>query len=244
MWTLVLPVFAGEHTALAERIRPAVVMLETRGAGGELLATGTGFFVRPEGLVVTNHHVAVNQPSEALLADGSRRPVAGLLVGDAAADLAILAVEGEGFPALALAEATPAVGDVVLVVGGPLGLDQTVTDGKLSRLWPEGLSADLQDEVVARAPVLQFAATLAPGSSGSPVVGLDGKVLGVAQSGDPVAQTWFAVDVSELRRLLAEAEGRRPQAFASPRTLVLQGLAVVAALVAFAAWPSLRARRS
>src|SRR5262245_53570551 len=84
---------------LVERIGPAVVRLAIV-LNGEDLGNGTGFFVREDGIVVTNHHVIADMSGKlvAVLRDGRRLPVDGVLADDEAHDLAIVRVGGRGFP--------------------------------------------------------------------------------------------------------------------------------------------------
>lgn len=197
------PAWAEDSAALVERVRPAVVTLLTEDLLGRPLASGTGFFVTEDGLLVTNDHVAARGPTVAVLHDGTRRAVEGLLANDVDADLALLRVEGDGYTALPLGAPTPpAVRDPVVVIGSPKGREQTVTEGTISALRPDGLPGDAE---VARGPLIQLNADIAPGSSGSPVLTPAGYVIGVAQSADMFADTYFAVDVTALKALWARA---------------------------------------
>src|SRR5262249_59004023 len=110
MWVwlalLVLPSAAapapasGDVNSVAERVGPAVVRLSIM--GGEEEGNGTGFFVREDGIVVTNHHVIEDVPEKlmAVLRDGRKLRVLGSLADDEAHDLALLRIEGRGYPAL------------------------------------------------------------------------------------------------------------------------------------------------
>ncbi|HWS75976.1 MAG TPA: trypsin-like peptidase domain-containing protein, partial [Quisquiliibacterium sp.] len=96
---------------------------------------GSGVIVSPDGLVLTNHHVVESADDiEVLLADG-RRSRATVVGGDPETDLAVLRVELAGLPAIDFGSETDAqIGDVVLAIGNPFGVGQTVTMGIVSAL--------------------------------------------------------------------------------------------------------------
>jgi S1-C subfamily serine protease len=134
---------------------------------------GSGFVFGDESAVVTNFHVV-----EPLWRSGARE-VRLLRGGDMLTgvidqvneqyDLAVIRVSG-GFTKLPRAAAAPAVGDAVIVVGSPLGLDGTVASGIVSALRTDG-----------RQRLVQFSAPVSPGSSGGPVVNARGEVIGVTE---------------------------------------------------------------
>jgi putative serine protease PepD len=245
---LPFPASAEPPPGLVERARPSVVTLITQDVLGRPLGNGTGFLISSDGLVVTNHHVVAAGPTVAVLADGSRRTVKGLLVSDEESDVAILRIAGDGYPALHLGAAVPpAVGDKVLVIGSPQGLEQTVTEGEISALRPTGLPPEAGDSEVARAPLVQINADIAPGSSGSPVLTTDGDVIGVAQSANTASDSYFAVDVSAVLALQARAPADGAlTAIASPTRQLVMTLALVGGVlglgIAPGAWRAARGR--
>lgn len=201
MFLCVSLLYAADTAALFRAWGPSVVTLETVDLVGRRQGSGTGFFISADGLLVTNAHVVDAQVSRALLADGSAVEVEGLVAIDEEADVAILKVAGGGYVPFTLRTGvTSAVGDPIVVIGSPSGLDQTVTDGKISAVRPDGLAPAERHEgdEVAHASLLQITANIAPGSSGSPVLDPDGRVIGVAQSGSNLTDTYFAVDVAEV----------------------------------------------
>lgn len=246
---LALPVAAEDLEGFAARVRPSVVMLQVVDARGDPQGNGTGFFISADGLVVTNHHVAVAGPSVAVLADGSRRAILGQLATDEDADVAIIRIEGDGYPALTLGDShTLAVGEKVVVIGSPMGLDQTVSEGIVSALRPEGLARELHNEAAAKAPLVQITAPIAPGSSGSPVLTLDGSVIGVAQSVYVLGNLNFAVAIEAVKELRARAPADgalTPLRPSRSRNLVISGVfyAVLIGLAAGAALINARRRR-
>lgn len=160
-------------SALYRKIGPSVVAIYTYSERRENIGRGSGFFHGASGQVVTNLHVLRGAHSAQIkTAAGKVYPVAGIAARDVAADLALLAVSmpwTESFP-LAVTTALPEVGERVVVVGNPFGLEQTVSDGIVSAIR----------ETAERGRVLQITAPISPGSSGSPVANLRGEVVGVA----------------------------------------------------------------
>ena len=137
---------------------------------------GSGVVVRSEGVIVTNHHV-VKGSDEIKVALADRREFgATLILADERTDLAVLRIDtgGEELPVLQLGDSNELeVGDLVLAIGNPFGVGQTVTSGIVSAL--------------ARTPVgitdlgffIQTDAAINPGNSGGALVTLDGKLAGI-----------------------------------------------------------------
>ena len=116
---------------IAEATFPSVVLLTMKDARGRVTSLGSGFFVRSD-VIATNFHVIKSGVSgEAkVVAQNSRHALAGLVAADEARDLALLKTVKLTGPALPLGtDARPAVGDRVYVVGSPLGLEGTFSDG-------------------------------------------------------------------------------------------------------------------
>ncbi len=193
---------------LARKSRDSVVLLNVYEVGGRQIGAGTGFFISDH-LLVTNWHVVEDADLvEAVLADEERVPVVGLAAADEVADLAILEVDGGPFPALSLADSVDVeAGERVVVLGNPLGsLTGSLSEGIVSAVRSDGLADKVPG--ASDAPLLQITAAISPGSSGSPVMNLDGRVLGVAVSQVVLGQSLnFAVPAPSIRRLLVEADG-------------------------------------
>jgi serine protease Do len=197
---------ADELEDFAAKVKPSVVMLKAVDASGERIGNGTGFLISADGFVVTNDHVVEADPTVAVLADGSERKILGLLATDKDADVAIIRIEGSGYSPLPLGDTSKvAVGARVVVVGNPMGLDQTLSEGVVSALLPKGLGKDMHADSMAKAPLVQITAPIAPGSSGSPVLTRDGMVIGVAQSVFLVGNLNFAVAIEKVKELQARA---------------------------------------
>jgi tetratricopeptide (TPR) repeat protein len=159
--------------ALVKRVKPAVVAIATYDEDGEPVMTGSGFFVRP-GEVVTNLHVIRGaKRCEVKTLDGKGKvfPVAGTLAIDEEGDLALLSVDmpRERPRATEIAEALPDEGESIFVIGNPLKLDGSVTDGIVSAVR----------EVPNVGKIIQITAPISHGNSGSPVFNLKGQVIGV-----------------------------------------------------------------
>lgn len=137
---------------------------------------GSGVIVRPEGLIVTNAHVIEGADQiVAVLAD--RRQFPAQLIGrDERTDLAILRVDGGGepLPFLELGDSEALeVGDIVLAIGNPFGVGQTVTSGIVSALARANVGvSDLNS-------FIQTDAAINPGNSGGALVAMDGRVVGI-----------------------------------------------------------------
>ena len=159
--------------ALVKRVKPAVVAIATYDANGEPLMTGSGFFLRP-GQVVTNLHVvrgAVRAEIKTLDGKGKIFPVDGTLAIDEEGDLALLNVEMplERNRSTELAKDLPDEGEPIFVIGNPLKLEGSVSDGIVSAVR----------EVPNSYRIIQITAPISHGNSGSPVFNLKGQVLGV-----------------------------------------------------------------
>ena len=158
---------------LVRRVKPSVVAIATYDAQGEALMTGSGFFVRP-GQVVTNLHVIRGaQRTEVKTLDGKGKvfPVAGLLATDEEGDLALLSVDmPPDRPRVSeLASGLPDEGEQIVVIGNPLKLEGSVTDGIVSAVR----------EVPNVGKIIQITAPISHGNSGSPVFNMKGQVVGV-----------------------------------------------------------------
>jgi serine protease Do len=132
---------------------------------------GSGFFISSDGYAVTNNHVVANAESVEVKTDDGKTHKAKVIGTDPRTDLALIKVDGSGYPYVKLAEKQPRIGDWVLAVGNPYGLGGTVTAGILSARNRE--VGDNIDEM------LQIDAPINKGNSGGPTFDIDGNVIGV-----------------------------------------------------------------
>lgn len=181
--------------ALVKRVKPAVVAITTYDAAGEALMTGSGFFLRP-GQVVTNLHVvrgAVRAEIKTLDGKGRVFPVNGSLAVDEEGDLALLSVETPTARSSELASDIPDEGEPIFVIGNPLKLEGSVSDGIVSAVR----------EVPNSYRIIQITAPISHGNSGSPVFNMKGQVLGVVTvkvtNGQNINLALAAARVAELK---------------------------------------------
>lgn len=138
-------------------------------------ALGSGVIVRPEGVVVTNAHVIKGADQIRVVTADRREYEAEVLLRDPRSDLAVLRLKAKRtFPALALGDADKLeVGDLVLAVGNPFGVGQTVTSGIVSAVARTTIGiADFRS-------FIQTDAAINPGNSGGALVTVDGKLVGI-----------------------------------------------------------------
>lgn len=177
-------------TSVAESVSPSVVSIQVevsrpqndgfqfffggQGRGGIVRGGGSGIILRSDGYVLTNNHVVAEASRiDVRLQNGKSYP-AKLVGSDSATDLAMLKIDARGLPQAAFASSEKArVGQFVIAIGSPFGLDYSVTTGVLSAKGRGGIGANEIEDY------LQTDASINPGNSGGPLVDLQGRVLGV-----------------------------------------------------------------
>src|SRR6266850_2054554 len=158
---------------LVRRVKPSVVAIATFDEKGEPLATGSGFFIRPE-QVLTNLHVlrgAYRAEIRTLDVKGRVYPVTGVLSFDDEGDLAVLSVNipAERARPVEISTALPEDGEKIFVIGNPLRLEGSVSDGIVSAVR----------EVPNLGRIIQITAPVSHGNSGSPLLNMRGQVIGI-----------------------------------------------------------------
>ncbi len=170
---------AGSVAAVAARVLPSTVYIEVR--TGSVQGSGSGFVLREDGLILTNNHVVAEAAESGeinvVFSDGSQESAT--IVGRTADyDLAVLKVEREGLTPLPLADSDAVVvGDPVVAIGAPLGLQATVTTGIVSALNRPVAAGPADQNAFINA--IQTDAAINPGNSGGPLVNMSGQVIGI-----------------------------------------------------------------
>jgi S1-C subfamily serine protease len=176
----ILDAYSNAVIAVADRVGPAVVRVETGRDGGKGKGrggVGSGVIIAPDGLVLTNSHV-VDGAREVRLTDSEGREMAARVLGDDRdTDLALLrANAGNNLPTAPLGNSKRLRrGQLVVAIGNPLGFESTVTAGVISAL---GRTLRAQSGRLIE-DVIQTDAALNPGNSGGPLVSSHGEVVGI-----------------------------------------------------------------
>ncbi|WP_407318609.1 trypsin-like peptidase domain-containing protein [Isoptericola halotolerans] len=214
----------GTVAATAAEVLPSVVSFEVTGGDGSA-SSGSGFVLRSDGYIVTNDHVVAGGARGGdvvvVLADGSEHEAE--VVGRTSDyDLAVVRIDVEDLTPLVLGDSDDVVvGDEVLAVGAPLGLDSTVTSGIVSALHRPVQAGD--QATTAFIDAIQTDAAINPGNSGGPLVNAAGEVIGInsaiAQPPGAMQATGsiglgFAIPANQVRttaeQLIASGEATYP----------------------------------
>jgi S1-C subfamily serine protease len=208
----------GSVAVVAGRVVPAVVSLEVR--TGDVGDTGSGVVFDPKGYILTNNHVVSLSASDkkavltVVFNDGRGTRVPGTIVGrDPQSDLAVVKVDAANVTVAQLGNSDKiAVGDPVIAIGSPLGLEGTVTTGIVSaRNRPVRLSGEGTD-TRAVIDALQTDAAVNPGNSGGPLVDSTGAVIGINTAIRTLGESsasgsiglGFAIPINDARSIAEE----------------------------------------
>jgi len=163
---------------------------------------GSGFILNPDGYIVTNNHV-IEGATEIRVKLGDDRELPGKLVGsDPKTDLALLKVEATGLSVIPLGDSSQLqVGEPVMAIGNPFGLERTVTTGIVSATG----------RVIGQGPYddfIQTDASINPGNSGGPLINARGQVIGInnaiySQSGGSVG-IGFAIPINQVKPVVTQ----------------------------------------
>ena len=172
---------------------------------------GSGVIIDPDGLIVTNHHVIQEAQEITVVLSDRREFEAKILRSDERTDLAVLKIDpkGEYLPTLEIgASDSLQVGDLVLAIGNPFGVGQTVTSGIVSGLARTAIGiSDFRS-------FIQTDAAINPGNSGGALVDVDGKLVGIntaifSRSGGSIG-LGFAIPTSMVRAVVEGAKTGKP----------------------------------
>jgi tetratricopeptide (TPR) repeat protein len=176
-------------------IQKSVVTVIAFDMDGDLSTIGSGFFINRDGTLVTNYHVLDGAyKAEIKTVDGNRYPIRAVIARNQPVDLITVRVEipRELAVPVTMAADEPGVADRVAVIGSPMGLDQTISEGIVSAVRKH----------LSNGKVYQLTAPISEGSSGSPALNLKGQVFGVMTYQSAQGQNLnFAVSVHALNTL-------------------------------------------
>ena len=212
-WAVVLPLMATPTLAAAQQFDVSSVYRKASGSVAVVIALdqhqhpmalGSGFFIDASGALATNYHVIAGAQSiQVKVGDSDPRPVSGVFVIDPEKDLAVLKVQMSNTRPLPFSPIRPAVGDRIIAIGNPLGLESTVSEGIVSGIRRINDGFELY----------QITAPLSPGNSGGPVLNSKGEVIGVATATLTGGQNLnFAVPIAALATLWSTAAAPKPVA--------------------------------
>jgi len=206
--------FSDALSRLAERLRPSVVqvgVIDNQDESLELPPShppvpperpriGSGFIIHPDGYLITNQHVLGRSGQIEVELFGGEKALATVVGRDARTDLALLKVDlPRPLTALPLGDSdTLKVGELVLAIGNPFGLDHSVTMGVVSRKGRALGAGGPYDEFI------QTDAAINPGNSGGPLLNLRGEVVGINTATVPNRRVGFAIPINLAKTLLPE----------------------------------------
>src|ERR1051326_131255 len=173
----------------------------------EQKSLGSGVIIDRDGFILTNHHVVANADEIQVKLSDTRSFPAQLVGSDSRTDVALVRIQGRDLPKADLGNSDDlGVGDWVLAIGNPFGLEETVTAGIVSA----------KERVIGAGPFdnfIQTDASINPGNSGGPLIDEDGKVVGVnsaiySRSGGSVG-IGFAIPINLAMQIVGELRSHR-----------------------------------
>jgi serine protease Do len=171
---------------------------------------GSGVIVDPSGTIITNNHVIEGVGQVTVVLSDRRQFPASMVRVDERTDLAVLHIDaGEPLPYLEIRDSDELqVGDIVLAIGNPFGVGQTVTNGIVSAL-ARTVSASSEERTF-----IQTDAAINPGNSGGPLISLDGRMVGINTAlyseGGGFVGIGFAIPTTLVREVLASTGAGQP----------------------------------
>lgn len=199
--TDVLDAYSRAVMHVVDTVSPAVISLTGRAENGQQ-GQGSGFIVTPDGFAVTNSHVVAGRSQMVALTTDGDRLSCDVVGDDPSTDLALLRLSGRDLPYVRIGDSELLrVGQLVIAMGSPLGLQSTVSTGVVSGVGRSMRAGDgrLIDNII------QHAAPINPGNSGGPLVDSRGRVVGVNTAIIAFAQgIGFAVPSNTVQWVTAE----------------------------------------
>lgn len=216
------PASTGDIPALVKQVEPSVVTVLTQ------KGLGSGVVYKADGVIVTDAHVVAGADQvKVAFADG-QQVSAKVLAADQVTDVAVLQADRKGLPAASFEKSLPPVGALAVVLGSPLGFENTVTSGIVS-----GLHRDIPGSASTGAPLvdlMQTDAPISPGNSGGAVIDGQGHVIGMSEAYIPPSAGAVAlgfatpaatvVDIAD--QLLATGTAKHAYVGIQPATLTPQ----------------------
>ena len=211
-----LDAYSSAVTTAAERVGPTVVRIDVEREGVRFgygrfnpfpgAGIGSGFIFSSDGQILTNAHVVERaRRIQVTLADG-RKFDAGLIGSDPDVDVAVLRIGADHLPVAEMGRVPLKVGQLVIAVGNPYGLNWTVTAGVVSAL---GRTLDVPG-THKMTNLIQTDTSINPGNSGGPLVESNGRVVGITTAMMPMAQgLGFSVPLDTVTSAIARITQRR-----------------------------------
>ena len=170
-----------------------------------LTGEGSGFFISADGYAVTNNHVVDHAKTVTVTTDDGKIHTATVVGTDARSDLALIKVEGSGFPYVKFSDNAPRIGEWAVAVGNPFGLGGTVTAGIVSARGRDIGAGPYDDFIQIDAPVNK-------GNSGGPAFNTEGEVMGVntaiySPSGGSVGIA-FSIPAATVKNIVAQLKDK------------------------------------
>lgn len=186
---------------VVQLVSPAVIRLSGRSSGRQF-SSGSGFIITSDGYALTNSHVVAGADSLKAETEEGDQLEATLIGDDPATDLALLRLRASDLPSTQVSEnRLPQVGQLVVALGSPLGLQSTVSAGIVSAL---GRNMRGQDGRLIE-NIVQHTAPINPGNSGGPLVDSQGRVVGINTAIIPMAQgICFAIPSTTAQWVVSE----------------------------------------
>jgi len=202
-----LTVRSVQHTS--EEAKHAVIAVQSRRRAffglTQTASLGSGFLIHPSGLILTANHVIRDPERTTVMTHDRQEYNAAVLARRPAHDLALLKIDSkDSFPVIPMGDSDDVeVGDFAIAIGHPLGLGFTVTTGVIT--MRRSLPAALANGDLLNEKLIQTDAALHPGSSGGPLLTINGAWIGVNMGGLPDARGInFAIPSSRVRQFLHE----------------------------------------